>query len=399
MCSGLRFNVTTLARVRGVRDDEGYLYPSESSPQRLFQSRDAPSRARDLVVMALVLRNRNRALQRAFNAAPALNAGYQVVRRMAQGGVKRRRLQQGRSSDVVPASAPLTGQHDYKTDYRKRRLTRRGRFLSRRRGKWRRRVLKVTRESLVGSSHIIRREHDDIAAAANTSNSFVTGIYGLDGYDGGIGTFPLNVTNDVGSLFNELDTAAWNASRTAVGNNRKLTYFSSSMEVTISNTGTVPVLMEAYFIMGRNRVPSDWITPHQMYISGFNKQPQVVNDAGGAIVAPDGPLSFSDLGTTPFQNAVFCRNYKIVKRMKFVIPAGSSISQMIRDTRPHTWTVQSAKGFVNDRAYKGILWQFQGHPSSANQAEAATINVLNVRRYRAKLLPNTNTTDLFDPIG
>lgn len=350
-----------------------------------------------------VVRHRNSVLSRIYNNVPspfAASAAYNVARRMANGGVKRRRTDNAsRDSGLVATSAPLTGQHDYKTDYRKRRLGRRGRRRARRRTKWRRRVIKVTREALVGSSHIVRREHDDIAAGANASNSFITGIYGLDGYDGGIGTFPLNVTNDVGSLFNELDAAAWTASRTAVGNNRKLTYFSSTMEVTISNTGAAPVLLEAYFIVGRGRVPSDWITPHQMYISGFNKQPQVPTDAGGAIGAPDAPLAFDQLGTTPFQNAVFCRNYKIIKRMKFVIPVGGSISQMLRDNRPHTWTVQSAKGFVNDRAYKGILWQFQGHPSSANQADASSLNVLNVRRYRAKLMPNTNTTDLFDPIG
>jgi len=351
--------------------------------------------------MAAIVRRRNSALARIYENVPtpfSLSAGYQVARRMASGAAKRRRTENAVRS-VESTSAPLTGQHDYKTDYRKRRLGRRGRFRARRRRKWRRRVLRVTRDGMVGSSHIVRREHDDISAAANASNSFVTGIYGLDGYDGGLGTFPLNVSNDVGSLFNELDTAAWNASRTAVGNNRKLSYMSASMEVTISNTGTVPVLLEAYFIQGRGRVDSDWITPHQMYISGFLKQPMVTTDAGGAIGGADAQLTFDALGTTPFQNAVFCRNYKIYKRMKFVIPAGGSISQMLRDSRPHTWTVQSAKGYVNDRAYKGILWQFQGHPSSANQADASSLNVLNIRRYRAKLLPNTNTTDLFDPIG
>lgn len=312
---------------------------------------------------------------------------------------KRQRTESGaRATDT--GSAPLTGQHDYKTDYRKRRMGRRGRKRMRRRRRFTRRVINITRNALVGSTHIVRREHDDISSASNLSNAFVTGLYGLDGYDGGLGTFPLNVTNDVGSLFNELDAPAWSASRTAVGNNRKLSFFSASMEVTISNTSTtVPVLLEAYFIQGKGRVDSDWLTPHQMYISGFNKQVTVTTDSGALISPPDGGLSSDLVGTTPFQNAVFCRNYKIIKRVKFTIPPGGSISQMVRDSRPHTWTVQSAKGYVNDRAYRGILWQFQGHPTSANLAEAAGLNVLSVRRYRCKLMPTTNTTDLFDPIG
>ena len=90
-------------------------------------------------------------------------------------------------SSIRPRSQntePLTGQFDYKTDYRKRRLGKRARYQVKRRRKWNRKVVNVVRNANVGTTHIIRRALCQLESPTNTSNSVSFGLYGLNGATG-----------------------------------------------------------------------------------------------------------------------------------------------------------------------------------------------------------------------
>lgn len=348
---------------------------------------------------------RNNALGRIYNnvATPwmpsATRAAYEVTRRLASGAMKRRRMDQGgRFRSPLSSSAPLTGHFDYKTDYRKRRLTRRRRRVIRRRRKWRRRVVKAVRESTLGSAHIIRRSFaSDQNSPDGLSNSVSWTLYGLNGFNNP----NLNTTNDIGQSMFEAAGPDWTnwTSTTLASVNHKIHAYHGTMEVTIVNAGGNDALVEVYFIRARSREDEAWLSPNNVYNVGFLKQKETREPDTGLQVGT--PLTPTELGVTPFQNALFCRKFNIYKRQKFRIPGnGGEVSFVMHDRKPRTYTMSSVRQYAWDRGTSGILVQWQGVAlgssaggEPATPALPTTLSFNVTRRYRFKFARDDTPTD------
>lgn len=299
------------------------------------------------------------------------------------------------STAAAAESAPLTGQFDYKTDYRKRRYGRKMRRKMRFRRRRRARLLRTVKHAAVAPVHLVRRSLTSLTSAVGSSNAVCYGLYGINGTSND--TF--NSTDDVSSIFREMDPGSWsNATNPLlVASNHRLWFQHGTLEITIRNTGPNDALIEGYFIRGRQQVNAAWASPTDVYAGGFNKQGTATDPNTGNTF--DGPLAATQIGVTPFQCAMFCRSYNIYKRQKFRVPPGNEINIVVSDRRPRTFGLIECNRFATDRRYHGILFQWQGSPDGGGvetPALTTTLTFMAVRRYRFKMVRDSLTTDATD---
>lgn len=291
----------------------------------------------------------------------------------------------------------MTVQFDAKTDYSRRRLSKRQRFNRRRRYKQTRKLVNTVRNFNVGSTHLVRRSLALLSSASAKSNAISYGLNSLNGTS----TDTYNTCNDIGEFFKEIDATSWAAVNSAsVGQNHKLYTYHGTAEYTIRNShATNDVIVEAYFIRGTR--PLNYAmspSPTDLYSVGFKKQAKATdpNTAAGF----DSELSFDDIGVTPFQNSMFCRHYSIYKRQKFRIEPGAEVSFVINDRRRRTYTMDTTRTFATDRNYTGVLFQQQGPPDATGGVEtpaiATTVTYMCTRRYRLKMFRDNLPKDAFE---
>jgi len=331
--------------------------------------------------------------------APYVTQRNLVRASAAAGAVYRqyRAARQGRAQNVTQGSAPLTGQFDYKTDYSKRRKSRRQRRIGRRRYKQKRRIINTVKNSTVAPVHLVRRSMFQLTSATQQSNAVCYGLYGING----VSNDSFNTTDDVASIFKQMDPTGWADANDPLDHsrNQKVWFLHGTLEMTIRNTGNQDALIEAYYIRGRKSVNAAWGSPTDLYSAGFRKQNLAKN--------PEEPrttferhLEVTDVGVTPFQNALFCQSYNIYKRQKFRIPPGGEINFVITDRRSRTFSMVPSQRIATDKRYHGVLFQQQGSPDAS--AEPATVALptavtyLATRRYRFKMLRDALATDAWD---
>lgn len=287
-------------------------------------------------------------------------------------------------------SAPLTGQYDYKVDYRKRKLTKGKRRFFKRKRKWRARIVNTVRNADVGSTHVVRRSLAALTTATQLSDSCCFGMYGLNGTssDG------LNGTADMREIFREISESDWAATQTVGATQHHRIYsMHATMECTIRNEGTNDALIEAYHIRG-TRTAQSGTNPVQIYSLAFQKANLAQDPNTGNSF--DQKLEYTQVGITPFQAPLFCRYYRIYKRTKFRIPPGNEVNFVVHDRRPRNIRQEFAFQRSTDHNYSGILFQQQGSPSASGAptfALATNVVYSVVRRYRLKMfrdnLPKT----------
>jgi len=323
-----------------------------------------------------------------------VGAAVRQYRRMAERAERGRRAA---NTDNSP-QAPLTGNFDYKTDYKKRRLGRR----ARRRQKFRRRrARKAWRRSKLAATntnHILKRSVFTLLTPESLSDSVCYGLYGISGTNASF-----NSTGDVGDLFAEMDSGSWAAANTIATPtfNHKIYFQHGTLEMTLRNTGTNDAIIEAYFIRGRSPVNTNWLSPTDVYSRGFVKQP-ITTNPGPALINDqifETGLTYDMIGTTPFQNHIFTKAYTIYKRQKYRIPPGGEVNVVVSDPRPRTFGMVEAKTKITDRRYHGILFQQQGAPAVGDPPLPAlntSVTYMAVRRYRMKMVRDNLVTDAFD---
>lgn len=340
----------------------------------------------------------SRAVRRYAPKAKRYGAGGMataVARKFASGGSFTRTLTTDESS-----GGALTGQRDAKTDYRKRRLSKRQRFRARRRWKRKRSIVNTVRDANIGTTHIVRRSLCNISTTSGQSQFVGFGLNCLDGQTGDT----YNTCDDIGEVLRSRAPASWASilDPTIDSNNYKLHQFHGTAEYTIRNNNTsqnTEAVVEAYFIYGRKPVDKRLaLSPADLYNAGFRKQ-EVTHDpdTGNSF---EGALSPFQVGVTPFQNALFCRHYKIYKRQKFLIPPGDEVSFVVNDRRRRTYAMDKTKGISTDRNFIGVLFQQQGCPAAGAEppslAQATALSYLCVRRYRFKLVRDLIVNDALE---
>lgn len=287
-------------------------------------------------------------------------------------------------------SNPLTGQFDYKTDYRKRRIPKRKKKYVYRKRKFNRRIIRTIRNANTATTHLVRNSCFRSSSAQNTSNCLCYGLNGLDGY--GLND-DVDTCNDIAQFLREKDPSNWNAWDTNATKNFKIWVMHATQELTIRNTGSNPCIVEAYYFRGKKPVRAAYAnTPKALYLTSFVKMPRAQEPGTGALY--DTALTFDTVGTTPFQAHLFCQHCTVYKRVKFQLPPGADTSIIIH-SRGNTFSVADTKLYSFDRRYHGVFLQYQGLPSFDSlatppyiRATTAEITVLSVRRYRCKFLDN-----------
>lgn len=285
------------------------------------------------------------------------------------------------------APQPLTGQFDFKTDYAKRRKSKKQKYKSKKRRRWSKSVVKAVRIANVGTTHIVKNSRGTLSTAAGLSDTVSYGLNGLNGT--ALDTF--NTTNDIGEFLKEKDATAWNNYNSTSGltyyQQAKLWVMHATMEMTIRNVDpNNDAIVEAYYIRGTRPLESAWLSPTDCYSRGLLRQGRAQDPDTGALY--DEGLTFRQIGVTPFQCQIFSRHYNIYKRQKFRIPPGNEINIVIHSGRPHGYATSDAFNYATDRRYHGILFQQQGSPDSLTTAQATQVTYLSVRRYRCKFIPS-----------
>lgn len=350
--------------------------------------------------MALV---RRRATPVATAASLGRAMGYLAKNYVSR---KRRRTGNPAPKQMLADSAPLTGQFDYKTDYRKRRIGRRRRRVIKRKRRWRRKVVNTVRNANVGSTQILKRSLGVLNNAPGFSDACSYGLYGLNGNQSQL----LNSNADIREFFREISNVDWNNTILPIpSQNHKIYSMHATMEMTVRNRGTNDAIIEAYYIRGRKPAPytTDSISgdpngsPVQVYADSFAKMALASDPNTGNTF--DSKPGFTSVGITPFQAPNFCRHYLIYKRQKFRIPPGNEISITIHDRKPRTFDMMTSQNRHTDRNYHGILFQQQGSPDDdgTNQTPsvATSCTYLSVRRYRIKMFRDNLEKTAFDVSG
>lgn len=331
--------------------------------------------------MALVRRRANLPVAR----AAALGRAMGYLAKGASRAYKRRRTgNPPKNESAFADSTPLTGQFDYKTDYRKRRIGRRRRRIIKRKRKWRRKVVNTVRNADVGSTQILRKSAGYLAPNADNSDACSFGLYGQNGTV----TDGLNSCSDIREIFREISETDWSAAlNNSESQHHKIYAMHATMEMTVRNNGTNDAILEAYFIRGTRPTHSGDVNPTQMYADSFAKEALASDPNTGNTF--DSKPNFKTIGITPFQAPWFCRHYKIYKRQKFRLPPGNEVSFIMHDRKPRTFIMDQSRTRATDKNFHGVLFQQQGPPnyndSNSQQALPSQLTYLSIRRYRIKM--------------
>lgn len=302
-------------------------------------------------------------------------------------------------------STPLTGQFDYKVDYTKRRLGRKAQRRAKKTRKWRRKVVRTVQNNMIGTTHIVRRNFDSLSVGRDVSDACSFSLNGPDGQ----GTDGRNSQNDIGEILREMDPASWTALNVfdQPANNQRLFILNAIMEMTVRNSGDNDAIIECYWWKAKTTTPNNvWPSAFQMYAESFNRQGRATNPEIPSNQLGEAQLSHVDVGVTPFQNQLFCRNYTILKRVKYRIQPNQEISFIMKGPSG-TYTAQQIKDKASIPKTMGVLFNQQGPPgpatseppAAATVSQASRCEYLCVKRYRCKLLENNLAKDAFDRQG
>lgn len=227
-------------------------------------------------------------------------------------------------------SAPLTYDNDFKTDYRYRRMPRR------RRRRWVRFVKKVNAVTLRNQQGLKKVLFRRLQTLVSTSSSCAFTELMLYPSDGSVNLHAA----DMGEIFRDhLGTTAFDQANdmTVLANTQKqLKFESAQLEVTVKNYGVNKAIVEVYYVRCRKQhgqTNSDvYNCASGVYELGFTKQTQVTDPEEGTTIGVGRQTQFM-VGTTPFQSPRFCSTFKILKRKKFTIAPGNSVSWILKDPR------------------------------------------------------------------
>lgn len=340
-------------------------------------------------------RTRKRSFRAAFGAS--VSRGVKRLRRSAPSLISTALALRSQTSQ------PLTGESDYKVDYKKRGRprSRKGRRIARRRRKWRRNVRSVVWSTFPRNS-VLRQSCTRVLTDLNASSAVCYQLYGADGTT----SENLNPCSDLREFFREsMGATNWNniintaSLSDSTAYDAKLVCSGANMETTVRNVGTVDAIVEVY----QYRTKRDFINvpgtdglgdPAAIYSYGFLKthKIQVQQPGGTSVNSWDARISASDIGSTPFQSPTFTRHFTILKRTKYRIAAGSEMSFVHVDSKRRTFNASTVKDRSVLRGItSGFIFQCQGAPTVdlgvGVKAAQADLVFLNVRRYSVQFIP------------
>lgn len=259
----------------------------------------------------------------------------------------------------------ITQQYDVKTQYRRKRMPRR------KRKRWMRQVRKVNHivDNRLGSQYQMFRSFATGTNSNGTQSFLSAGLFGENGtpataFDMGIDDlYNLNLKNgDTGKI-------------------NKFHIKSGVLDIELTNLGgegyNNSLTADVYEIVCRKDLNTQGTTaaagPSDLMNDGFADQDLLGSNTALGATLP---------GVTPFQNAEFCRHFKIIKKTRVLLSVGQTTHFMLRDAKNRTYRYDSASRPVCSVGwYHGYLIIIQGVVDIGNYASACKYAMTGQRYY------------------
>jgi len=280
---------------------------------------------------------------------------------------------------------PITGHHDYKVDYVRKRMPRR------KRKRWTSFKKKVDyiADKRLGLKKWVINDVQRVQSLADTTNYFSTELYSIDGVTGHKDVGDIARATMDPTIFDDLQNSTLS---TLTNTSKLITFESANIEVSITNNATTSVILECYHFKcrkdGRQFSNGALNNPGGYYEMGFLKQGVPTDPDTGEQPDPSNsdPLTVFTVGSTPFQSPFFCSHFQIVRREKFTVPAQGTIQKSLRIPMNKTVNISTLRSLNIKRGWtEGFLWQMQGAPGYASsvvrQATISDVVVASVKRY------------------
>lgn len=268
----------------------------------------------------------------------------------------------GRSST---SSKIATNQFNVQRWYSKKRMPRR------KKKQWKKfsKKVKAVFNKQLAPTFMLRRETGTVSSADNLQTSFTSLLYGGNGTSG---------SNDLQVIKQSLGVT--------VGLNKLKYRFESAvldlaLQASSENTNTCYV--DIYEILCRKSLANaNYNSPNSL----FQDMSNIANQDPNA----DTKISYTDIGSTPFTNVLFCSYFKILNKRTLTLSPGQVAELQMRDSTNHNlWggdvtSLSALKGLT--RGYLMIVrGQFNG-----TKTPASTVNFAYTRHYCLRQISNDN---------
>lgn len=309
---------------------------------------------------------------------------------------------------------PLTTQHDYKVDYRRRRRTRRLRRRIRAGRKFTRRVVNSYVRTMQSPKQVAKLAQFTRISGENSSNYFAALLHTADGaYTGDNPQADWREWFIEGSSQNrrgwdELNLPTAGPTYPFVSERgRAIRSNSSSMELTIRNSGTNAALVSVYRVVCKRDWPFPSQTLESIYEQGFRYSGRVTEhdqpvEAGQPWGMWDSQMEPQQLTSTPFQSFLFTKLFTIYRRTKYQLSPGEEINLMLKSSRPRVVQMEKVRGktCVGNLTH-GYFVDFQGVPAYDSGEEStfalgAQLSIQKMVRYSLTMMPQKRPSTSFD---
>lgn len=257
--------------------------------------------------------------------------GYRSYRQVK--GVVGRRVQ-GKLRDAQP----LTTQHDFSTQYRKRRR-RRGRKV--RRAKRFRRAVRNYENSMLGCRLHLRNGSGSVTWGINSATTWTLSL-GLIRQGGARET---TVRNVVDSLL------SGNAS---LKNTTRMLLQSGVMDISLTarSTNTTPVDLDVYMIVARKPLPNgvlgsnlEAFMQNEMNMPNTNSGYIPVTDLGVAVARTATSVTVNTIGYTPFISPNFCSYFTVLSKKKILLTPGGTTHLQLKKQWNRTLSLEDTSRY------------------------------------------------------
>lgn len=340
-------------------------------------------------------------------------AARQATRYIANKYNKPRTASRKQASAAGATDNPLTTQHDFKVDYRRRKRTRRLRRRIRRGKKFTRRVVNSYIRATESPKKVVKLSMFTRSAEVNESTQFAAMLHTADGDI--VSTD--NPQADWREFFIEgssQNRRGWDElGNTVTGpfypfiseRGRAIRCTTSGMELTIRNTGTLPSLVNVYRVVCKKDWPFAGISIEKLYEQGFERSGRVTEhdqriEAGEPFGMWDFQMTPEQLTSTPFQSFMFTKLFTIYRRTKYQLAPGEEINLVLKDSRPKVVPMERVRNkSCVARLTHGYFVDFQGVPrleDGVTQTGTAQLSVQKMVRYNLTMMPEKRPATSYD---
>lgn len=275
------------------------------------------------------------------NIAGSAYRGYQAYKSFSGG-----------SKQISREPAPLTTQHDFSQQYRKRR-PRRGRVYRRRvrRAKRFRRAVTAIDNSMLGSRIHVRSNVGSTSSPISGSNIFAF-----------MNLLSAQASTRELTLKNIRDVML--ANNVSLRKTMRIMVQSVCLDISITSvtTNTTPVDLDVYVVRCRKNIPINGLSGT---LEGFVTAEQVlpnqdvgqipVTDAGVALARVTTTVGTQTLGWTPWHDPNFCSYFTIVSKKKILLTPGSTTHLQLKKSLRRTFACED---FDKYDAIRGVTYGY-----------------------------------------